>query len=200
MIVTDSAYRDLEARSDNLCRRLGSVFGAVFRRLGQTPTSQAGRFTLGQEHTAHLHVIPLASTKAPAEHVPQASGAGLFRWRRHPQLLNRSEFSEPDPDDLGRGARSASVRGLFLARSGRFDDARTAFAIAAGESTLDLTAIPGFWDLSRGGMLAAVRAYEDAERFRDASALGARIRLKYRPRSISAMPDTAEPKTSASGS
>jgi hypothetical protein len=72
--------------------------------------------------------------------------------------------------------------------------------MAAAETTVDLAAIPGFWQLSRGGMLAAVGAYEDAARFRDASALGAKIRLRYRPRSVAALPETPARKRSASGS
>lgn len=200
MLVTDLAYRDMDARADGLFLRLGSLIGAVLRRTTQRPSHRDGVFVLGPEHTAHLNLIPPAARKPPSTDHPAMTAKGVFRWRRHPQLLNHNETRDPDPDDLERGARSAGVRGLFLARSGRLDDARAAFALAASETTIDLTAIPGFWDLSRGGMHAAVYAYEDVERYRDASALGARIRLKYRPRSISPLPEMAERKTSASGS
>jgi hypothetical protein len=106
-----------------------------------------------------------------------------YRWRKHPQLRPDSNgLANPDPGERERMARSVSIRGLFLARSGRLEEARTAFAMAAGDHALDLTAIPGFWSLSRGGMQAAVKAYEDVERYRDASSLEATIRLKYRPR------------------
>lgn len=200
MLVTDLAYRDMNARADGLFQRFGSLIGNVLRRTTQHPSNCDGVFVLGPEHTAHLKLTPLTARKSPSADHPAETANGVFRWRRHPQLLNHSETSEPDPDELERGARSAGVRGLFLARSGRFDEARAAFAMAAAESTIDLTAIPGFWDLSRGGMHAAVNAYEDVERYRDASALGARIRLKYRPRSISPLRDMVERKTSASGS
>lgn len=121
-----------------------------------------------------------------------------FRWRRHPQLRQRFETGPAaDPHDVERGARSAAVRGLFLARGARFDDARASFAAGAAESSVDLTAIPGFWDLPRAGMLAAVDAYDDVGRFRDAAALGARIRLTYRPRSVSHVGGT--PRSQESG-
>ncbi|CAN5769053.1 hypothetical protein BH20CHL3_BH20CHL3_02490 [soil metagenome] len=198
--MTDLAYRDMDARADGLFQRLGSLIGTVLRRTTQHPSNRDGVFVLGPEHTAHLKLTPLTARKSPSADHPEVKANGVFRWRRHPQLLNHSETSEPDPDDLERGARSAGVRGLFFARSGRFDDARAAFAMAAAESTINLAAIPGFWDLSRGGMHAAVNAYEDVERYRDASALGARIRLKYRPRSVSLLRDVVKRKTSALGS
>lgn len=200
MLVTDFAYREMEVRADSLFKRLGLVLGGIFRKQPAATSVQGGRFAPGSENTPHLQLMPLPTTKLDAPRDLQMSAGGLFRWRRHPQLLNHAGACDPDSDDLERGARSASIRGLFLARGGRFDEARSAFAIAAEEPSIDLTAIPGFWDLSRGGMHAAVDAYEEAGRFREASALGARIRLKYRPRSVSTLPNAPARKTSASGS
>lgn len=190
MLVTDFAYRDMEERSGSLWKRFGHVLGAFLRRSPPAPSLLGGSLRL-------LTSAPAAST--PDGNLFMASG-GDFRWRRHPQLLTGAKSSDLDPRDLVRCARAAAVRGLFLARSGRFGEARSAFGKAASESTIDLTAIPGFWDLSRGGMLAAIRAYEDAGRFREASALGAQIRLKYRPRSLSDLSVASAPRASASGS
>lgn len=200
MLVTDLAYRDMEVRSDSLFKRLGNGLGALFRRSPPNPRPHDGIFTFLPEHAAHLQLLPPATGEAPRDHDPHVSPGSDFRWRRHPQLLKHHEANNADQSDVQRGARSSAVRGLFLARSGRFRDARTAFAVAASEPAIDLTAIPGFWDLPRTGMMAAVHAYEDARRFRDASALNARIRLTYRPRSISALPEAPAQESSAAGS
>jgi hypothetical protein len=199
MLVTDLAYRDMEARADGLAARIGRLFARALRRKSRDGV-QEQPYVVAPEHRAHLRLVGVkrepSATSVPVDH----SRSGDFRWRRHPQLLRQAHDAiEPDPEDLERSARSASVRGLFLARSGRIDDARDAFATAARDASIDLTAIPGFWDLSRGGMVAAVRAYEDVERFRDASALEARIRLKYRPRSVGRGPQPSGSRTSASG-
>lgn len=199
MLVTELAYRDMEACTDGLAARLRHLM----RRL-------CGRFRASHEAHApdrpapdpisHLRLVPaVADCHAPNR--PAATPSiDAFRWRRHPQLLRQPMSTlKHDSEDLERGARSASVRGLFLARSGRFDEARVAFALAAVEPSVDLTAIPGFWDLSRAGMTAAVGAYEDVERIREAAALGARIRLHYRPRTVSAIPVAPRQRTSASG-
>jgi hypothetical protein len=108
-----------------------------------------------------------------------------FRWRRHPQLLG-----QPGPDLLPseREARHEAVRGLFAARAGALECAATHFAEAARCEQIDLSAIPGFWQLDRTAMMTAVDAYERAGRIREASALNARIRTMYRPRALTSIP------------
>ncbi len=202
MLVTNLAYRDMEARSDSVVDRLGKVARRLLRRPAAT---NAATPTAGQPGAWRPAPLRLVALNDEIHHYAAENDSGApdpFRWRRHPQLLNRAEpLSPPDAVDLERSGRSAAVRGLFLARSGRFEGARTAFAISASVPSVDLTAIPGFWDLSRAGMLAAVGAYEDTFRFRDASALGARIRLTYRPRSVSVVPNTpAASERTAAGS
>ena len=87
---------------------------------------------------------------------------------------------------IERRARAAALRGLLLARQRRFAAARSAFAEAVRfDPALDLTAIPSFWNLERGGHEAAVGAYEEAGRRREATALSARVRQTYRPRLVS---------------
>lgn len=103
-----------------------------------------------------------------------------MKWRRHPALLSTHQ-----PADTARAARRDAVRGLFAARSGALNVATTHFARAAACPEIDLATIPGFWQLDRAAMLAAVEAYEQVERFRDAAALAARIRTELRPRILS---------------
>lgn len=118
--------------------------------------------------------------------MPADSTDTRFRWRRHPQLRNRPMWSsEAMAAAFRRETRSSAARGILLARSERLDDARVAFASAARDETIDLTAVPGFWDLSRAAMLVAATAYADVERFRDAAALAAQVRTTYRPRAMS---------------
>jgi hypothetical protein len=80
---------------------------------------------------------------------------------------------------------------MILARGGKFVDATAAFITAASDPKVDLTTLPGFWDLSRQGMASAVRAYEHNSRIRDAAALKARMRSTLRPRAIKPLPATA---------
>lgn len=201
MLVTDIAYRDMEAQAHDLVDRLGLVVRWLFRRPGVTVSAANSPYQLASEHRAHLRLTAQHDEENLPEEPDGPGAITAFRWRRHPQLLNQVETGPPaDAEDLERGARSAAVRGLFLARSGRIEEARSVFAIAAAEPSVDLAAIPGFWDLSRSGMLAAVGAYDDVERFREASALGARIRLTYRPRSVSAVPEAPKRRRSAAGS
>jgi hypothetical protein len=126
--------------------------------------------------------------------------AGGFRWRRHPQLLNQP-LSELSVDQ--REARHEAVRGLYAARAGALEVAVAHFTRAARCPDLDLSEIPGFWQLNRSGMVTAVDAYEAVDRIRDASALNARIRTLYRPRALSPVPANVthfhepEPKVSS---
>jgi hypothetical protein len=198
MLVTDFAYREMEMRANGLTDRIAASVRRLFRLPSPVVATPEG---LAAE-APPLHLLATDS----GEHLSTRTGAERplaapdFRWRRHPQLRRRVSDAVPsDSEDLERGARSAAVRGLFLARSGRFAEARDAFAIAAAEPSVDLTRIPGFWDLSRAGMVAAMHAYEDASRFREAAALGARLRLMHRPRSISVLPPAANRRRAATG-
>lgn len=85
-----------------------------------------------------------------------------------------------------RRARVAAVRGLVRARERHFDAAATFFAEAATlDPRLDLTKIPHFWTLPRGGHQAAIEGYERAGRERDAAMLIARVRKAFRLRLVS---------------
>lgn len=99
------------------------------------------------------------------------------KWRRHPQLR---QYEAPISDEI-RSARHDAVRGLCAARAGALDVAIRHFAVAAQCDDVDLTAIPGFWNLTRGQMQTAVHAYESVGRHRDAAALDAHIETIFRP-------------------
>ena len=92
-----------------------------------------------------------------------------------------------------RRARAAAVRGLMLARKRRYGAAQAAFAEAARfDAGLDLSDVPTFWELPRGGQEAAVRAYEEVGRLQDAGALEATLRSTFRPRAVPALRRAAE--------
>jgi hypothetical protein len=171
MLVSDFACREMTESSTSLVQR----WNHLLRRHRRTSVPNPDLATAAPDE------VP-----PPALLYPQAvrDDEQRFRWRKHPLLLRQAA------DDPGERQRTAATRGLFLARSGQLDDAREAFREAAQDPTVDLSALPGFWDLSRGGMLAAVDAYEATSRFRDAAALAARIRLRYRPRVVSQIPGT----------
>lgn len=201
MLVTDFAYRDMEARSNGMADRVAQFVRWLLRRPAPTISLPDSPVQVAPEEKAHTLARPPSLEGNVNAEPLRLEAIETFRWRRHPQLLNRSEAgATTDVEDLERSARSSGVRGLFLARSGQTDEARVAFATAASELSVDLAAIPGFWTLSRAGMLAAVAAYNDVERYRDAAALGARIRLTYRPRSVSAVPAGPVQRRSTGGS
>jgi hypothetical protein len=84
-----------------------------------------------------------------------------------------------------RRARAAALRGLALSRQRRFDAAQAAFGEAARlDPLLDLTRTPGFWRLERAAHEAAIAAYEDAGRDRDAAVLRARVSSTFRPKPV----------------
>lgn len=115
-------------------------------------------------------------------HASLAPEADAFRWRRHPALLRMQEA--PALPQAERDARKAAVCGVLAARDGDLERAAHFFAKAASEPSIRFQVVPGFWSCTRGGMDAAVAAYEQAGRFRDAAALAATIRTRYRPRVV----------------
>lgn len=84
-----------------------------------------------------------------------------------------------------RRARAAALRALALSRGRRFASAQSAFAEAARlDPHLDLTRIPGFWRLERAAHEAAIDAYDEAGRARDAAVLRAQVRSTFRPKPV----------------
>lgn len=112
------------------------------------------------------------------------------KWRRHPQLR---AYEAPISEDVREGRRKA-VRGLYAARAGAIDVATEHFTLAAQCADVDLTAVPGFWNLTRGQMQAAVDAYEAVGRYRDAAALDAHISTIFRPSLVGASQQPIVPR------
>jgi hypothetical protein len=82
-----------------------------------------------------------------------------------------------------RRARAIALRGLCQARGHRFDAARGSFVEAIQmDPVLDLAKLPDFWRLPQGAHQAAIEAYEQVGRRRDAAALTAAVRSAFKPR------------------
>ena len=137
------------------------------------PTVQNEKKIVAETRQPALRLMPQPEVKA--QH-------SSHKWRRHPQLRS---YESPLPSDV-RDGRHEAVRGLFAARSGALDVATQHFTIAAQCDEVDITAVPGFWNLTRGQMQTAVDAYEAAGRYRDAAALDAHIGTIFRPSLVGA--------------
>lgn len=196
--MTDLAVRDLQMRHETIMERCRRTFLDLF----------------GRESN---HKLPIEVTRRPApvlravpappptrerlrmiETDEEPADAADMRWQRHPQLRARQAEPAPMPGSE-RAARLAAERGIILARGRKLVEAVDAFTTAARDASVDLGALPGFWDLPRNGMLAAVQAYERADRLRDAAALEARIRHLYRPRALKPIPAPRPSRMTASG-
>ncbi len=132
---------------------------------------------------------PRLSLVRTSEPVPAPGG---HKWQRHARLR---EYKAPLPNDV-RIARQEAVRGLYSAHAGAIEVAIQHFALAAQCDDVDLTAVPGFWQLTRGQMQAAVRAYEQVGRYRDAAALDAHIATIFRPSLVGARVQPVRPRAS----
>ena len=88
-----------------------------------------------------------------------------------------------------RRARAAALRAMALSRERRFAAASAAFAEAARlDPALDLTRTPAFWTLERAAHEAAIDAYAQAGRERDAAVLRARVQSTFRPKPLRPRP------------
>jgi hypothetical protein len=186
MLLTSLAMVDLETRGEPI----GALLRALLDRM-------RGRRQAAAPFTPPLRIVPPDDVAPVAREVEDALAPVTFPWRRHPQLLGR----EADGTiSLGeRRARAAVVRGLFNAHTGDYEAARLAFAEAAREPAIDLSAAPGFWHLPRAGLMAAVLAYEDVDRLRAAATLTAEITRRLRPRVLRPPGPTRQPRAAASG-
>lgn len=187
MLLTSLAMIDLETRGESIGGLLRSLLNRLCGRRGPTPFTTSLRVVTPDQPRRN---VPAASA-CEDEHAP----AG-FPWRRHPQLLARDADGTTSLGE--RRARAAAVRGLFNAHNGDYEAARLAFADAAREPAIDLCEAPGFWQLPRAGMMAAVLAYEDVDRLREAAALAAEITHRFRPQALRAVP-ARQPRAASSG-
>lgn len=146
---------------------------------------------IAEQRTIASTTVPSVTTPKPRVQRPTSSEATLrlmpsplpekqqsgHKWQRHPQLR---AYEAPLSEEVRQG-RNEAVRGLFAARAGALDVATRHFAAAARCPDVDLTAVPGFWNLTRGQMQTSVDAYESVGRHRDAAALDAHIATIFRP-------------------
>jgi hypothetical protein len=182
MMISDMAYRDMEASSQSVTDILTRIVSSVFRRRPHQSETISALNGLVLPEAPRIHLVAQPPVMEMESSTLRDETPSDPHWRKHPMLRASSTPTMSTPDEQARLSRAASTRALFLSRSGRFDEARAAFVTAARDLEIDLSDIPGFWNLSRAGMQAAIEAYEEVERFRDAARLEATIRLKYRPR------------------
>jgi hypothetical protein len=118
---------------------------------------------------------------AAAEPLPEPD---LMRFR------SQLRVSSPSVDLNGheQKARVLALRGLSQARDGEYERAQTTFASAARlDPRLDLALLPSFWALPRRAHEVAIAALHDATRGRDAAALKATVKTRFRPRALHAI-------------
>lgn len=162
----------------------------VIRRVASAIASYIG---FGTDEETFIPSAPVSRTprpqvmarQAPRTITPQHRNEP-HKWQRHAQLR---AYTPPITPDV-REARRLAVRGLYAIRHGAPDVGFTYFAEAAKCREVDLTAVPGFWDLTRGQMMIAVEAYEHVERYREMAALDAQIATIFRPTLVG---DSAQP-------
>jgi hypothetical protein len=127
------------------------------------------------------------SSLVPAAVAGGESLAPMARERR-PTVGAEVDVSAPLAANERR-ARAAALRAMALSRERRFDAARAAFAEAAGlDPVLDLTRTPAFWKLERAAHEAAIAAYLQTGRERDAAVLRARVHSTFRPKALRPRP------------
>lgn len=97
---------------------------------------------------------------------------------RHPQLRTAPG---PVATRSQRSAQHDAMRGLAAAKSGNLEVALRHWRRAVSTSDIDLTAIPEFWDLTRGQMMAAIDAYEQAGKYQEAAWLDEQLSSTFRP-------------------
>ncbi len=155
-----------------------------------------GRFTNGEETAAspvlieEVEVDPTVLATGLRKGVPDASAA-IECARPVPEAGERDQLAV-DESTPGtplsaneRRARAAALRALALSRGRRFDAAGVAFAEAALlDPMLDLTRTPAFWKLERAAHEAAIDAYVQAGRERDAAVLRAQVQSTFRPKAL----------------
>lgn len=138
--------------------------------------------------------LPTPVNHAPQPHVQTGSAPRSSRphkWQRHAQLR---AYTPPIAPDV-REARRLAVRGLYAVRQNAPEAGLNYFTEAARCREVDLTAVPGFWELTRGQMMVAVEAYDRVERYRDMAALDAQIATIFRPTLIDGASQPIAPLT-----
>jgi hypothetical protein len=178
MVISNQAIWVLESTSERWTRRL---FGR-WRRNGRISEERGTLLPASLE----IFAADGSPAKAPAT---MALNQGAAEEKIEPDDLADGDSAPSPLSAAERRARAVAVSALMRIRDGRFDLARNLFAEAAAlDAALDLTAVPGFWNLPRGAQQAAVEGYEQAGRTRDAELLAANLRYQFRPKLVRRQP------------
>jgi hypothetical protein len=173
-MVTDPTLVVVADTRDRFLRRLGSL--CRLRRTGRAPyqydPSPAPRPILGVADPVTEPIQATATVNKEPEPNPIPTRKS-FEVEAREIVLTAEE----------RRARAIALRGLCQSRAHRFDAAYASFVEAIlMDPRLDLAKLPDFWRLPSGAHQAAIEAYEQVGRRRDAAALTASVRTTFRPK------------------
>lgn len=185
MIISEPAVSVMKMAGERWRRRVARLFGRTVSLAGEPDVADGGAMLPG---SVDLFDAAGRATGlrfvAAARAAPAGNGMPLHADERGADTLSVAE----------RKARAAAVRALMQVRDGRFAPARDLFAEAARlDPRLDLSTVPTFWDLPRGGQQAAVDGYDLAGRDDDALLLAAELDYTFRPKLVRRQPVGAAP-------
>jgi hypothetical protein len=174
MVISDPTFQVIEDSRDDVLRRLGRLFR---RRHPAAPHQYAPSVALLPgpvvEPVVRTDAIEAVSPTVIAEVAPPPPTGKRVDIEAREIVLTVEE----------RRARAIALRGLCQSRGHRFDAARGSFVEAIQmDPALDLAKLPDFWRLPQGAHQAAIEAYEQVGRRRDAAALTAAVRSAFKPR------------------
>lgn len=176
MLLTDSGIDQIDSWRSRLLHRFSTL---VLGRVIDPDESYQAVWNAGE-----IQAGPPAAPSLPEPELMR------FRSQIHAGSL---------ASDLGRQeqrARVLALRGLSQARDGEYERAQTSFASAARlDPGLDLALLPSFWHLPRRAHEVAIAALRDANRTRDAAALTATVRMRFRPRALRGITHTNDQQT-----
>lgn len=168
MLLTDAGIDQLESWRDRIACRFSEIM------FGRTNDS----------NESYQVVVDRGENRPIDRSARSQPEADLMRFRSR----LRSTSAGPAMSQHEQRARVLALRGLSQARDGEYERAQTSFASAARmDPGLDLAMLPTFWNLPRRAHDVAIAALHDANRGRDAAALTATVRTRFRPRALRGM-------------
>lgn len=168
MLLTDCGIDQLEHWRNRVAHRFSEI---VLGQAGDSSESYQAEWDSAESDG----VLAVAESRAEPD---------LMRFRSRVRTTQRTS----DLAGHEQRARVLALRGLSQARDGEYERAQTTFASAARlDPGLDLALLPSFWDLPRRAHEVAVAALHDADRRRDAAALTATIKTRFRPKALRAI-------------
>lgn len=175
MVISDPTFQVIEDSREHFLRRLGNL--CRWRRRPATVYQYAPSVTS----------IPNPAIAPVAAAAPDVVVSPIVEGEVGPPPLTAKrvdiEAREIVLTAEERRARAIALRGLCQSRGHRFEAARASFVEAIElDPALDLAKMPDFWRLPQGAHQAAIEAYEQVGRRRDAAALTAAVRSAFKPR------------------